>query len=105
MPEPPAAPTMPEAPQNLAATETTTTTAIITWEAPQDNGAVISGYAMTYGPVDNPAANRVDLAGNYRETELEGLTDNTQYQLSLVAYTDDGDSPPITIEFQTPEGN
>ncbi|XP_072021130.1 fibronectin-like [Amphiura filiformis] len=103
-PPPPglAAPIIPEAPQNLVA-DPMTTSASVTWNAPGDNGAEIRGYKLTYGTLDNPTASTVNVDPSPTETELDGLTDNTQYRIYLVAYNADGESDPITVDFQTLE--
>ena len=81
-----------------------TTSATVSWDAPIDNGAVITGYKLAYGTSDNPTTFTVTLDPNPRRANLEDLTSNTEYRVSLKAYNADGDSRPISIGFQTKEG-
>ena len=102
-PPPAADPIIPEAPQNLA-TEPMTTSATVSWDAPVDNGAEITGYKLAYGTSDNPTANTATVGPSPTQTVLEGLMGNTQYSVSVVAYNADGDGPLVSADFQTTEG-
>ncbi len=100
---PPPPPMIPEAPKFLS-TDPTTTSVSVTWQSPPDNSVRITGYRMTYGPSYNRSAKAIDLAPSPTQTQLTGLEDNTQYQISLIAYNADGDSEPVTVTFVTLEG-
>ena len=59
---------------------------------------------VAYGPMDNRAENRDMLGTEPTETYLDGLRPNTRYHITLTSYNGDGQSDPITLEFNTEEG-
>ena len=81
-----------------------TTSATVSWDAPVDNGAEITGYKLAYGTSDNPTANTATVDPRPTQTVLEGLASNSQYRVFVVAYSTDGESRPVSIGFQTAEG-
>ena len=102
-PTDPPTPKIPESPRNLTV-DPLTTSVTVSWDVPIDNGAVITGYKLAYGTSDNPTANTVTVDPSPTQTVLEGLASNSQYRVSVVAYSTEGESRPVSIAFQTAEG-
>ncbi|XP_072021129.1 neogenin-like [Amphiura filiformis] len=99
-PTPKPKPTIPNPPQRLTA-DATATTARITWSQPIDNGIEALGYIISYGPRDNPRENIVSVDINPMVKELDGLSSNVQYRLTMTAFNTVGQSDPATVDFFT----
>ena len=85
----------PSVPQS-ARVDPSTTTAVATWEAPEnDGGSEVTNYQLT---VDSNTP--IDV-GNVLTYTLTGLDPETDYSLSIVAQNAEGDSPAATVMFTT----
>ena len=95
---------IPNKPENLQATSITEISTRLIWEKPIDNGAEITGYALSFGPVYNPTANTQTLPSSPMQFDLYGLQKNVQYSVYVTAYNRNGQSLPAEIEFWTSSG-
>ncbi len=95
---------IPEMPQNLRATSVTEISARLMWEKPIDNGGDIVGYAIAYGPMDDPTANTQTVNPTPTSFDLYGLQTDIQYSVYVTAYNQKGQSLPAEVEFWTSSG-
>lgn len=62
------------------------TTAVVTWKAPANNGAAITGYTITSAP----GGTTTTVQGNVQSTTITGLTSGTTYTFTVKAINDVG---------------
>lgn len=76
----------PTAPQGLALTGSTATTASLSWAAPASNGGTgITGYRILYGTSPTLAGASTKDLGVVTSDTITGLTPGTQYYFAVVA--------------------
>lgn len=88
----------PSVPRNLQATSDPTSITL-TWDEPADNGgSQVAGYLVTVGQISQVVT---DLTATF-----SNLVPNQDYQVSVVAFSDDaGSSPPATMVASTIPGH
>lgn len=84
---------VPDAPSKIRL-EATLTTISISWQPPKDTSVAIKGYIVGWGtPVPNDYTEV--LNANQRFHQLTGLKPTNEYVISVRAFNDRGDGPPI----------
>ncbi len=73
--------------------------ATINWTAPAANGTTISGYVVSLSP-SVPGSPKT-IAAPATSTSFSGLAPGTSYTVTVVAESDDEDSPPGSRTFET----
>ena len=74
----------------------------VTWDQP--SGGNIAGYRLDVGTPSNPRQFSRRLPPDTRRFTVEGLDPDTDYQVSLVSTSPDGESEPITRQARTGAG-
>jgi hypothetical protein len=96
-------PGAPSAPQNVAATDGQASVTVA-WDAPaDDNGNLITGYAITVIDGTTPGATQTTGA-EVLHTTFSGLVNGHEYHFSVAATNDAGTGPAATSNVATPSG-
>lgn len=87
----PPTPVAPEAPTNVYGEQTGLRTARVYWDAPNDNGATITTYEVTYSRAGMDEV-VMSATGNPAPTfvDIEGLVTGTSYAFTVQAFNSEG---------------
>ncbi|WP_395659186.1 fibronectin type III domain-containing protein [Nocardioides sp.] len=92
--------TVPSAPSNVTAIPGDTS-ARVSWSAPNNGGAPVTGYFLTV----SPGGQTIQVAGSVTTRTVTGLTNGAAYSFTVVAANRVGQSPPSEPSNQvTPAG-
>ena len=90
------------APQNVRGQNRSSTSILVTWDevpANQQNG-IILGYTIIYHSLTENDNGSVQVNGSVRQTELTNLKEFVNYNITMLASTEEGDGPasaPIVV--------
>ncbi|XP_078687345.1 usherin-like isoform X3 [Branchiostoma floridae x Branchiostoma belcheri] len=96
---------VPTEPRDVVATATGPTSAIVTWQPPQENNGPLVGYMVYYVNTIDDKVSVVDLPASELSHTNDDIEPMTEYLVSVLAYTSKGDghrSQPVTL--RTEEG-
>ena len=84
---------------------TSSTSISISWEEVQAElrNGIITGYNITYNSQTENDNGFVPAGPNDRQANLTGLKEFVNYNISVVAATEEGDGPPSIIVVRTDE--
>ena len=91
------------APQNVTGQKTSSTSILVTWEEVQAElrNGIIAGYTLKYRSLTENDNGIVKAGPNGRQANLTGLKEFVEYNISVVAFTVQGDGPPSVIVVRT----
>ena len=82
---------------------TSSTSILVSWEAVQAElrNGIIAGYTIKYQSLTENDNGIVKGGPNGRQANLTGLKEFVEYNISVVAFTVQGDGPPSVIVVRT----
>ena len=75
----------------------------LTWTAPDNGGAEITGYTVKYGKSASALDSSKDIEADKTSVTIDGLDDNTTYYFSITAKNEKGSSVAATANAKTAE--
>ena len=87
----------------MAGQNTSSTSILVSWEAAQAElrNGIIAGYIIKYQSLTENNNGIVKAGPNGRQANLTGLKEFVEYNISVVAFTVQGDGPPSVIVVRT----
>lgn len=108
-PKPPPAPTsqkaLPASPPGIPGGLSATlagATANVSWNAATPNGAVVTGYRVSWTPASGSGAGSSVLGGGVRSTSIPSLRDGVTYTITVAAENSAGRGAPATARVTRP---
>ena len=94
-------------PSGVSAYNTSSTSVRVSWKEPPINQQIrpILGYTIYYSAVQSTGTtvSLSNVTGNITEANISGLSPFTAYNVSISAWTDDGEGPAAGVTVRTAE--
>jgi len=76
---------------------------VLSWDAAPANGAVVTGYLVTWAPAAGGDSQSVTRPGEARSAALTGLTQGVSYRITVAADNSAGRGPAATVRATVPK--
>lgn len=97
----PATPTHPDAVSSFKATNVALTDITVTWDAPYNGGAAITGYVVTVDDANGNVVDQQNLSSTDNSHTFTGLQRGTNYVVHVTAQNNRGSSDDYNINVKT----